>query len=417
VKALLVLTMMSIAAGSVQSTPLYEHNPVLVKPVPRNLVIGQSNYKVVDSCDKPSSWPRLTLSELAFYGLCTNPRVKAAEANLNIFLALQGQAVAFNLPTLSFTTLNSKRTTSSFLVNQRPELQVTAGSELQNKKGLNFTWSVFTSGAHKTGVEYADLNTRASVYDLQDQIESTLVDILIAYYDYYYAQALSDSYRHSFTLASQSVEVARQRFAKGLISKSEVLQAESMLARSEIDMQRNEEQSKIKLLSLSVLLSVNASEITGLNVTGHPIQDVIHPIRMDSDIDAILELRPSYKAYILRYEAVQLRIKQVKLEGLPRVDITGSLANLSTSDREIQTQKGLEKTLAINMTIPIFEGFGRIYKIQEALANSDNYYHEMSSAKSKIKEEVIQNQFSFNQELSIQYTEYIFLNHQTYFFD
>ena len=361
--------------------------------------IGNSFYELNKSCEKKETIDNLTPAIASVYAICNSPKIKSAIENFNILMARYGQTVALTLPNLSISSINNKRTTSSFFVNGRPELEVTGDSERLHKKSLNLSWTFFSSGAQQASIDSADLNTQAAAFELQEQLDNVLIDFLIAYYEYFYTLELESAYQKNFILSTKSYGIALRRFNGGMISKSEVLIPELSMTRAKVDLLRIEEQKKLKAISLAFLMTVDATEIMKLKIENFSIGINEVPLTDELDINQMIDYRPGYKAIELRLEAAKKRTEQIKREGLVSASLTAALANQDLKNRGFVVQKGTEKALGITLSIPIFEGFGRMYKVQESVSNSENIYYDLINTKNKIHAEILQNKLTLANEI------------------
>ncbi len=399
-KLLLVLSVISCQA---QAVTLFNFDPGLVRAKNIHLKVGMNSYNMLNVCNDSNQLTGLSAKDVAFHGLCNSIPIRAYAAKLNSSISRHGQAKAMLLPNLGLSATQSLRKTSSFIPDiNRPELGVTGDYENQRKDTISFAFPVYTFGATLAAIGSADSHVEAAVYELQEQMESSLVEILVAYYDCYYAFKLYDSFKLGISLAKQSLEITERRYIKGLISKSDVLLAQASVAKYELDMQRMEQQKNSKLNVLSSLLMIESSKLTGMNFSAYEIPEVKISTPIGKDLDEMSALRPLYKAYMMKYKASQLQVEQTKREGFGSINLTSNLSNQNITNKSFQTQKGLEAYIGINMTVPVFEGFGRTYKIKESINNSEVSFQEFENAKKKIKEEIVQNILSLNQELKIQ---------------
>jgi len=372
--------------------PLYELDPFGTLQVALDSRIGLEEWE--KGCELRPRAETLSRREAAQMALCRNPQLQGSIQAMKVQAARYGQTIAVNFPSLSLQSSHNTRNTADV------SSAVPGHAERIRKTGLYVSMPVFSSGASLSATDSAARTLRAAAMDVQEQVDNVLVNTLLAYYDVYLAQELIVVYENGRSIAQKSVEISTKRATGGIGSYSEVLQAEALLARAEIDLRRAREDLIAKRVALAALMSVPPAELSGGYISKKEIAFSGVSVPPGSEIDAadLINARPVYAAAQFRHEASTFRVEQTKREGLPSVALTAGVANQRAINRGVLMEDGPEKTLGVTLTIPIFDGFGRTYKVRESSAAKEVARQDMLAVKDRVAGEIVQNQLSYRQE-------------------
>lgn len=366
--------------------------------------LGGQSLSWQQMCEHRLHWEGLSRRQAAYVALCRSPKLQASIAALKTQTARHGQSLAMNMPSLNFSANKSNRDTASWLVNDRPELKVQGDEDRLRRTGLSLSVPLFASGTMVAAANSTSKAVQAAALDVQEQVDSLLVETLSAYYELYQSLALVEVYTHGQAIARQSVEIARAREIGGVASRSEVLQAQAALARADIELRRAQQERQARKVALATVLSVepallaatapSRAELPALVTAKDPATAQAAPSSQE-----LLAARAAYAAAQARVESAKHRIEQIDREGLPSASLTAGIANQYQTNRGFRSQDGTEKTLSVVMNIPLFEGFARTYKFREASAQADSLQQELQSVRVRISSEMATNQMLWQQEL------------------
>jgi outer membrane protein len=377
------------------------------EPSARRPTIGTREISFTDLCTPIAPTDSYSPRQAAFAALCRSARVRASMESLNGLVSKLGVANSAHFPTVSLVTNNSKRATSSFSTQGRPEFSVTGDSELVKKQAINLSWAIFTSGAISTAVNGASLNVQVAAWELQGQVDSVLVEALSAHYELYYSTRLVEIYQRGFELAEQTVEIANRRLRGGVGTRSEVLLAETSLVRADIELQRVKEQMRSKEITWAGLLGIDREQLKPPSVQQRLISDLAPIESLMGSLgngEHTAESRPAYRAAILKYESARSGIDQAIREGLPSANLNMAYGNQNLRNRGIISQNGIEKSVALTFNIPIFDGNGRFHKIRESVSNAEALLQQAQGVKRDLLAEHNQSVSAIKQEIALRRT-------------
>ena len=350
-------------------------------------------------CELVPTWPPATRQELGQMALCRNKRLKITLASLQAQVARHGQSIAAGLPTANLSSSANARNTQSFSINNRPELTVQGDQDRLRKNALSVSMPIALSGALAAGVASAHELVRSASWEVQEQIDTVLAEVLRASFELYLAQALIKVYQSGRALAQESAQIARRREAGGIASQAEVLQAEAAAARSEIELRRAQEDLLAKQAALATVLALPPEQVARWRLEAAHMGLRIRALsEQESALDRPAYRRPALEAIEAKLRAAEHRRSQVRREGWVTASITAGLAQQTQRNRGLLTQSGLEKTLGLTVAVPIFEGFARHYKVDEASAQIQSLQQESEDLQARVHAEAVQNRALLTQE-------------------
>ena len=370
---------------------------VEAKIAPPSLVSAEADWERF--CVVLPPWPPATRQELGQLALCRNKRLKLTLASMQAQVARHGQSIAAGFPTASLSSSVNARNTESFPINNRPELLVQGDRDRLHKTALSVSVPIPLSGALAAGVASAHELVRSASWEVQEQIDTVLADALRASFELYLAQALIEVYDSGRALSRESAQIARRREAGGMASQAEVLQAEAAAARSEIELRRAQEDLLVKQAALAAVLALPPEQVAGWRLETAHMGLRARPLdQQEPALDRPVYRRPAMEAVLAKLRAAEHRRNQVRREGWVTASVTAALAQQTQNNRGLLTQSGLEKSVGLTVAVPIFEGFARHYKVDEASAQLESLHQESEDLRIRIHAEVTQNRTLLMQE-------------------
>jgi len=345
-------------------------DPLLTRPpiLDKNAVLPGDNapLNAIDVCAKPASLPQpLMLIDAVDLALCQDPRARAAWADIKMRAAGVGQARGAYLPTLSGSVSDQRNATTypDFPANN------TAVRGYSNYATLN--WRLFDFGERAANRIAANDMLAAAQASYAAALQKTLTATVQAYFDGLTTQAAYRARMHSAQLADQILEAARRREARGATGRSDTLQAQTALARAQLAQQRAAGDANKALATLAFAL-------------GGPM-DVQIVLPQDADAPAkqqiadltqwmnvAQQLHPAIVAARRQWDADVSKIDSARSEGMPTVDFGMSVYQNGYPNQSVQATRSKTFIVGVTVTIPLFEGFTRTYKIREAQAQAEH---------------------------------------------
>ncbi|MDF1556073.1 MAG: TolC family protein [Deferrisomatales bacterium] len=223
--------------------------------------------------------------------------------------------------------------------NRSPDQQVT-------RLGLSVTQSLlrgFGSEVNLASVRQAELDTRASVFELRGFTEALLAEVEIGYWNFVLAVREIEIFERSLALARQQLDEIGQQIEVGLLPEVEAAAARAEVARREqavIAAQSEREERRLRLLA-RLGHDLATSDVSEIRTTSTP---ELEP-RAITDLADRLQLadrsRPDLAEARLRLEQERLETVVTRNGVLPRLELfltlgkTGYAETFATSLREL----------------------------------------------------------------------------------
>jgi outer membrane protein len=337
--------------------------------------------------DKVPARP-LRLAEAVERTLCNNPKTRAAWAAVKAQAAGVGVARAAYLPTIS-ANLQAMRDHSVIDVDNHPLL----GSDVESTvhaESVSLNWVLYDFGARSAALKNASAMFEAARATQDATLQSFFAS---AAKDYYAAQtaigtleAASDVEK----MTRESMNAAQARADKGVVPVTDALQAQTQHEQAVFSLTKAESDAQSARgtlaadMNLAPDVPLDIPPVTEDARTGHAFSESIG--QMISDVQLS---HPSVRAAQAQYEAAIAKVAQTRAQGLP------SLSLVAKYSRNNQPQSlglgmptypatGHDAYIGVQLSIPLFEGFGRHYQVDQASAQAERQLDAVEDAKRQV---------------------------------
>lgn len=285
--------------------------------------------------------------------LCNNPQTREVWAAARAQAALVGVAQAAWLP-----SLDGKASAFRYSLEDR--------NYNQSAAALTVSWLVFDSGQRSANIENARQLLDAAAATQNATVQNLFLAALQAYYAAQAAQAVVQSTGEAERAARESYLAAESRYAVGVATPADRLQAQTALSQATLNRIRAEGDARNALGALMYALGFSA---------GQPVHLAEMPVlapeqRFQADVDALIEdaraRRPDLKAAEAQLKAAEASIELVRAQGRPTLSIA---AGPTWQDVAGTTTQGGNVGLTLN--VPLFSGFDTTYRVRSATAQAE----------------------------------------------
>lgn len=378
----------SLVLGS--SGPALAIDPLLttgsVPITPSAAMIGDGNTSV---CVFNTLASPLPLRDAVERALCSNPKTREAWANVEIAAAGVGIGRAAYLPTVSGTWQGVRDDTTTN-VSGYPQYSSNYRNSVLRTESVSLNWVLYDFGGRKAALANATALLAAAKASEEATLQKAFADVAK---DYYAAQAAQGAFVAAGEVeqtAKDSFAAATARVEKGIAPISDQLQAQTSWAEAVISRTKaqGDWQSSLGALAADMDLDPN------MPITLPDVGDGVAP---DNDFNnSVAELieearrsHPTVLAAEAQVEAAIAKVSQTRAEGLPSVSF---VAKYSWNNQPTTLQigypqfpaNGREWYLGFQVSIPMFEGFGRTYKIRQAEGQADLQRDTLDEARQQV---------------------------------
>lgn len=334
---------------------------------------------------------QLNLTEVLSFALCHNPQTQAAAWDVLAREANVGVAKSAYLPTLDSTV----QTADSRMFSYYPTQQTLDNSYTNRYQdyALNLSWMLYDFGSRASNLRYARALLRAAEADQESSMLTVMRNVVRDYYNALTYAAAVDADQENLQRAQQLVVIASSRVQHGVAPVSDQLQAETSSIQAQYALTQAERSEKINRGTLAVDMGLPPTLAFKLGSLQE--SDLVHtPLEtIQKDLQHALLAHPQLRALQAQLDAAQAHEEQIRDEGRPSIKFT------TRGDRNSQAQTlGLGSpyvparlrtvSFALEINIPLFEGFSRTYQIEGAEADVHVQEKKLEDAAQQIRQNV-----------------------------
>ncbi|MCW3482077.1 TolC family protein [Neisseriaceae bacterium JH1-16] len=306
----------------------------------------------------------LTLSNAIDSALCLNARTNTAWATIKVQNAQVGIARAAYLPSVN-GSVTTQANSTRYPGTPYPEQRVTGYS---SSLGLN--WRLFDFGERAAQNAAADKLLSAALSSYDDAVRKTLSEVIQAYFSALQTNATFVAKKQAVSLSEKTLAVARQRESKGVAGRSDTLQAEASVARARLAFQRA--MADFNKAIASLVYAMGAPSNTPISL---PESAPIVPRNEFPELPVLLaNVRVSHPAILAAHaqrDASEDNVDVARAQGRPTIDLNISNFQNGYPNQSVQATRSNTVSAGITLTIPIFDGFSRKNKINQAKAEAE----------------------------------------------
>ena len=348
-------------AAFVPADPLLTQPPVLASDSKRS---GNALFDC-DDMGRALSGP-LTLSDAVALAWCHHPRIQAAQATIDLQSAQLGEARAAYLPTVSVGMSRLNQTTRT------PESPFMVRSEqTSNSRYATLTWRLLDFGGRGAHRRAAESMLASALASRDAMLQKTLTQVIGAYFEVQTAKAHSKAKNEIVALTQKTLDAAMRREARGAGAQSDTLQAMTALAKAELENGKalGMHERSMAAFVLALGLPARSPEMRQLDVSqdSAPAGDPV-PHDLASWLSLAQSSHPALIAARAQLASTRERLTAVRSEGHPTLDFTQSRYVNGRPNQGLSSSRTAESVVGLTLNFPLFEGFGRSYKVRGAQA-------------------------------------------------
>lgn len=358
-------------------------DPLMAQPVQLQRGVTLPDASQVSCMNAVDFSQPLELRDAVDTALCNNPQIRATWAQIKAQTGVLGEARAAYLPTINGSVSRLRNTTTYGSGSREPGMTSTG-----NQYYGSLNWRLFDFGGRAANREEANQMLLAAIAGHDASLQKTMASVIQAYFEVATRQAALTAREQISQLAQQTLDVAQRREQKGASSQDDTLQASTALAKAELNEMhaRGDYQKDLALLKQAMAVD------PATPVTLPPLPERVIP----SDIrDLSLWLKeaesrhPAIQEARAKWRADQEKITVTRSEGLPTADLTAHISKNGFPNQGLSTINQTSRDIGITVSIPLFEGFSRNYKIMEARAQAEQSEAQMEDTTAQILTDVV----------------------------
>lgn len=336
----------------------------------------------------------LELPEAVERALCNNPQTRAAWAGAKVQTAQVGVARSAYMPAVGATLAYSKQKNITRYgdsryapLNSEAKPSLTSGSLKMSQVLTDF-------GQRSANLDQAQALLDAANASHDAALQVAFVGAAQAYFDTQTAQAVLEAAREAERAASESFNAAEAKYKAGIGALTDQLQAQVAYSKARLERVSAEGELKNAQGTLATAMGLSANTLLFLPRRREGLPDTTFVKPAEELIEEAKQHHPALLAAQAELQAARAKVQATRAEGRPTVTLT---AELGRSEQKHQPPSvGYEPTdisnrsnsLGIQMNIPLFEGFGRNYRVQSAQGQAEIKAAELARLEQQVALEV-----------------------------
>lgn len=323
-------------------------------------------------CDEPYDDTRpLSLRDALDRGMCTDPKVRSAWADIKQKAAQLGQAEGAYLPTISgnYQAIEDHSETD---VHGHPSLSSSNHSLIQTVE-VSANLIIWDFGSRSAATRAARELLIASQATWRGTLQTEYARIAKDYFGALGAAGTAHATHDAADAAKKTLDAAKARIEHGVAPVSDLLQAQTSLEQAAYDAEKADSvyRAAVGLLAIDIgrdpvkalpLPQIDATEVN---------ENTLEAVRVL--LDTVDANDPGIVSAEAQFNAAQAELEKVRDDGLPVVSVVSKYtrnnqpASLGLGVSQFPAT-GHDWYFGVQVRIPIFEGFVRNYQIREARA-------------------------------------------------
>ncbi len=338
---------------------------------------------VVGAVDGP-----LTVLDAVRRALCHHPQTRQAWAAVEARNAAVGVGKAAYLPTLgasaSVSQAHAKVTYPDAAV-----LNSTYDGRSDQER-LSLDWVLFDFGLRAANLRHERALLDAAGASLDDTVQAVFLEAARAYYAAAEAEATLATKAEAERIAARVVDVVEAKLEAGVGQEVDRLQARTALANASLDRIRAAQRVDAALAAVAVASGIRpGTPIVLAGLVDAPPPDDGFDDKVDRLIQQAVHAHPRIAAAQSQLDAARETVAATRAAGRPTVSVAAVGDRSNTPLDRVATEQTIEtSSIGLNLTIPLFEGFGRHYRIRQAEAEVEGRKADLFAAQQDVAQTV-----------------------------
>lgn len=327
---------------------------------------------------------RLPLAQVVERILCHDPQTRISWANAKAQAAKVGLSQSAYLPRLDGRVSSSRG--NGRVDYDELALRSGEGRRRRDSASLELSWVLVDFGRRGAALRNARQLLVAANATQDAMLQRTFVEAAQAYYDALSAQRSLAASVQITELAARNLEAADAKYKAGAAALSDRLQAQT--AFSQANLRQIRDRGALHNALGVIALRMGLSPQTPLQLAGDltPLPDTQFLQAVDELLTQARQDHPAVLAAHARLRAAQAAVDERHAANLPSLALTADLTYARSQQSKIFNgdEREQDRSIGLQLSIPIFDGFGRNYQIRQAQARVDAGRAELAEVEQEV---------------------------------
>lgn len=247
-------------------------------------------------------------------------------------------------------------------------------------------WLIYDFGKREAQVESAREALRAANFDYNQVIQDVVLNVNLAYYDFYSAKGNVKAAELNLKDATTTYESANARFKEGVGNKRDMLTALANARNAEYSLEKAASEVENARASLAMAMGVNVLKLSNISDEVKIPASEESSKKVDELVAKAMRSRQTLLASYANLRKAESDTRAAERNFLPQIGAVGSAqyVDYSKSGRDASEQYAVGLTLSWS----IFEGFAKKYELIGARAQERAQAQVLKETEIKIISEV-----------------------------
>ncbi|AMO96893.1 outer membrane efflux family protein [Collimonas fungivorans] len=354
-----------------------------------NDLSGTPAAALTGSCGFDAQLPApLTLLDAVERALCRNPQTRQAWANVKVQAAALGVSRAAYLPTLTAAGSWSKAD-NRYSYPDFPENNSSLKTHSSNAN-LSLNWVLYDSGLRAANLENARQLLNAASATQDDVLQTVFLNTVQSFYQAQAAQAMLNATVDAELAAQQSFRASEARYQAGAGTLADKLQAQTSYAQASLKRAQEAGDLQSGLGALAIVMGLRPN--TPLALADLGLQAADAPLLQQAADDLIADAvrsHPKILAAQAQLKSAQAQVDAARAEGRPTLSLFATGDRNDTPINQVSSKQTItSRSIGLQVSIPLFDGFGRKYKVRGAQAQAESRQADLENIEQQVMLEV-----------------------------
>ena len=331
----------------------------------------------------------ISLSDAVASSLCHNPKTQEAWATLQAQAAQVGVAQSAYLPNVSLTgqVVKDRSTNQGTNTIGKP---FSYSSNSNNFSGsVNLNWVLYDFGLRSSVLDNAQQTLLSAMAKQDSVLQSVIASTVKDYYAATVAQKNIEATRQFEANAKQVLEMTTARVNGGVAAISDQLQAKTAYSQAVYNRHKAEGDWLSTLGVVAIDMGKRPTSTMRLSTTYHEQSPAKFVQSVDNLLQSAQSTHPALRAARAERDAAVANQMSIRAQGRPSVSLVGQYSNNKQSESAGGGQpyidtKRQDRYVGVKLDVPLFEGFGRHYKVRNAEAQTAVKQANLDSAELEV---------------------------------
>jgi outer membrane protein len=288
-----------------------------------------------------------------------------------------------NISLAGSATRTDGSTSGLNIFNQRSD----SSRDSNNKQlAINARQALFNR-ANDATVEQSRRSLEGSLAELQVAEQDLLVRVAQAYFDVLAAQDTLTTTRASKQAIAEQLASAKRNFEVGTATITDTREAQARFDLATAQEIAADNDLRTKRIALDQLVGRSGVQPSPLR---QPVRlpDALAPAGIDAWVDASRTLHPQVQRAQAALEIARLETEKARANGLPTLDLVGSVARSNVNGAGVQTSSSngttQTRSVGVQLNLPLYAGGSIQNRVEETLRLEDKARNDLEAAQRSV---------------------------------